>query len=868
MQGWPHDFWGKFNAPDDDALPQWHPLLDHCADVAACLLALLEQPNLRQPLARQGGLSDLTSVQCQRLAALAFLHDLGKLNTGFQRKVLPDGRRDARGHVEEVHGLLTTHWEEVVRALRLAELFAWGEARDTTLGLLFAAFSHHGRPFPQPSDRARDPGIWKPRGELVPLDGLASLGEALSAYFPEAFQPGGKPLPAAPGFQHAFAGLVMLADWLGSNTRWFPYTQEGDRERWPFALDQARQAVGDVGLAAMHFRAACTWAPARFAEQFGIPAPNAVQRAVLDLPAPDGASVLVLEAETGSGKTEAALAHYLRLFAAGQVDGLYFALPTRTAATQLHGRVERAVAKVFPEAHRPPVVLAVPGYARPAADSVPDPGSLPHHGHQWEDLAQDADRPAHWAAENPKRYTAAPIAVGTVDQALMGVLRVKHAHLRLTGLSRSLLVVDEVHASDPYMALLLHTLLTVHAGGGGHALLMSATLGSRDRAAYLGHAPPSLEEAVHVGFPALTWRPAPEQPPATSQAPGGPEKTVTVCCEPWMAAPERVAAEALEHARAGARVLVLRNTVADAVVTQQALERFAVPGHPLLFRCEGVAAPHHGRYATEDRRALDAALEGWVGKDATPSPGVVVATQTVEQSLDVDFDLLLTDLAPADVLLQRLGRLHRHARHRPTGYEVPTCRMLTPAERDLAPFMDRAAHGLGGPYEDLRVIEATWRLLEEHATLRIPVMNRALVERATHPEALAAIVAELGGPWKAHAAEMEGLRMGQRHLAALNVIDRGAKFTEQACGFSDILGGSSKVATRLGLDDRLIEIDPPRHGPFGAEVSRLRVPGWMCQGIETDAPVAAESADDGLAITFGRLRLRYDRLGLRREEQS
>ncbi|MDB4914145.1 MAG: CRISPR-associated helicase/endonuclease Cas3, partial [Gemmatimonadetes bacterium] len=190
------------------------------------------------------------------------------------------------------------------------------------------------------------------------------------------------------------------------------------------------------------------------------------------LPRDEESSITILESETGSGKTEAALARFVTLFSAGKVDGLYFALPTRTAATQMHKRVFDATAMAFTEP--PPVILAVPGYLR-----VDDTEGRRHELARFDVLWPDAERFRYrgWAAEGPKRYLAGCIVVGTVDQVLLSSLRVGHAHMRATSLMRMLLVVDEVHASDAYMTRILEDVLARHRRAGGHALLLSATLG-------------------------------------------------------------------------------------------------------------------------------------------------------------------------------------------------------------------------------------------------------------------------------------------------------------------------------------------------------------------------------------------------------
>ena len=258
----------------------------------------------------------------------------------------------------------------------------------------------------------------------------------------------------------------------------------------------------------------------------------------------------------------------------------------------------------------------------------------------------------------------------------------KHAQMRSFCLSRSLLIVDEVHASDAYMETLLSTLLDQHRRAGGEALLLSATLGAAARARLLLGTRKS-KKAIHtpidaaaLPYPALAWN---ENGVVRleSRASRGRVKTVTVEPAWFIGDPKAIAERALAAAEFGARVLVVRNTVRDTVATVRALEVIA-PEHPSLFRLDGVVTLHHGRFARTDRWRLDAEVERRLGKAAAARPLVLIGTQTLEQSLDIDADFLVTDLAPMDVLLQRIGRLHRHDRGRPASYEAPRTLVLVP----------------------------------------------------------------------------------------------------------------------------------------------------------------------------------------------
>ena len=866
----------------------WHPLEDHCADVAACFRLLLERTLLGRRLAHLVGWDELTPVHRDRLAFLAALHDLGKCNRGFQNRAQARPTFSA-GHVREVCALLGNDRHEAKPRFQDAfpsdELTGWGEG-GSSLELFVAAICHHGRP--QPLGGSLDPRLWQVIDGRDPVEGVASLVRSARGWFPVAFEPS-EPFPDLPAFQHAFSGLMMLADWLGSSRQFFPYREaatEGDR--LPFALKRAAAALRWIGLDPEGSRARLGGGKPGF-DRILQPGhqPRPVQAVVHELSATTSGSLVVLEAETGAGKTEAALARYLALFHAGRVDGLYFALPTRTAATQLHRRVHQAIARVFDDDEdRPPVSLAVPGYL--SVDET-EGRRLEHFEVLWPDSDQERFRYRGWAAEHPKRYLAGAIVIGTIDQVLLSALTVSHAHLRGSALLRHLLVVDEVHASDAYMNRILEEVLRFHLEAGGHALLMSATLGSTVRRALLraaGIESPklSLRTATAVPFPLVMTgsrgeaaRNA-EVPAQASVA----RKTVIVEIRSAAGDPAAVARLALEAAAAGGRILVLRNTVRDCIATQEELERLAAGGREtLLFRAgaPAVPAPHHARFAKEDRQLLDRAIEAAFGKmaadDPPPAPCVTAATQTVQQSLDLDADLLITDLCPMDVLLQRIGRLHRHLRaNRPPAFAHARVIVLVPEERDLAPLIRRTGkargpHGIGTIYPDLAILEATWRLLEAQGEITIPDDNRRLVEATTHPEALEAVVQSRGPKWRAHRDHELGELMAQKLIADGGLLERRLPFTELTFPAGEF---DRRILTRLGEGDRLVTFDPPRIGPFGCAVTTLGIPAWACPAemvpAEAEATEIQDSENEGMTFRLGSVSFHYSRLGLRRVESS
>lgn len=840
-------------------------LLGHSIDVAAVTAALLQMSTIRRRMGRLAK-RELTPTDIDRLAVLAILHDMGKVNVGFQSKSLPEHERlallrsaglqyDDCGHTHI--GLLFEDRDLLKRlhsVLPLAALDDWD-----ALPMLKAAISHHGTPLTDSNWCTRVRAIWRAHGAYDPWHALAELGSAVQHLFPGAFMQGNAPLPEPPAFTHAFAGLVSLADWIASNAHedFFPYNLADGVARWPVSLARAAKVLRRMRIDLESEQRELRARNLSFGDVFRDPvsgpySPSPMQQAAEGT---DFAELVVLEAETGSGKTEAALWRFKTLFERGEVDALAFVLPTRVSAVQIEQRVRTFVEALFPDpTTRPNVLLAVPGYLR--VDGVDALERLPEFEVLWPDQASEGNAHRRWVAENTKRYLAAACAVGTIDQVLLSGLTVRHAHLRGFALLRSLLVVDEVHSSDIYMRELLRGVLRRHVSAGGHALLLSATLGVEARKELLGTSgsPSNAAEREATPYPCISDRHG-----STAVGRSDYSKSVQVELQAWIDAPDAITRAAAQAVADGARVLVIRNTVAGVLSVQASLENLLGLDHPALFRCVGVVSPHHGRYAAEDRRLLDAAIESQFGKRAPMAPRVLCGTQTLEQSLDIDADLLITDIAPMDVLLQRIGRLHRHRRSRPRGYDTPRVIIVTPRERDLLRYLRGARNShsfkLQRAYENVLAVDATWSQLEQRSVLSIPSQNRELVERTTDWQTLSAMAEARGGDWELRRQQLLGTdraRSIEAHYKSLNWNTP----WEQAA-YSD---QTEAIRTRLGVDAVRLPVTEVLQTPFGCRLYELAVPAWMWRGpLPKDGEVAAIR---GTSISIGLQTFTYDRLGL------
>ena len=854
--------WGKYD-PQSGAT---HRLEHHCADVACCFQALVAEPVLRDRFDRAAGGDGLDDMTLARLSVLAFLHDFGKVSAGFQFRI--GGGRSVPAKANHIDAAMwACHRPEVVKGFGMDTLVGWGQAGLQEL--LLAVLAHHGRPISRKKlgDTGRE-SSWRPCAGYDPIAAGRVLFRCAREWFPEAFG-AESVLPKAPALVHLFAGTLALADQIGSNEELFEFEPNLDPLYIHRARKRAARAVRRLGFSRTQWIADTSRTD--FETLFPGWSPRPLQRAVAE--APRDCPLLILESETGSGKTEAAIWRFAVLWQAGLVDGLYFALPTRAAAVQLHDRVNRALSRLFPKHAGLGTVLAVPGYFRAGESSGRRVGK---YEVEWRDDPDDANRLARWSAESARKFLAATAAVGTVDQALLSGLQVKWAHFRGSAMARSLLVVDEVHASDAYMTEVLRGVLRSHLEIGGHALLMSATLGSEARDALMcvgagrrRAKTTGLAAAKDVHYPVLALA-DPRRPPRFEPiGVVGYEKAVSMTQRRILKEPSRIAELAIREAGKGAKVLLVRNTVKGAQAVFGEVREKGAEG--LLLQAAGGPVVHHSRFAVEDRKLLDAAVERELGKGRKPGGCIVIGTQTLEQSLDIDADLLITDLCPVDVLLQRIGRIHRHEfGDRLEAFGDPKCVVLVPeggldSEGLLAYGMGMSRNG--GVYRDLRILELTQRLVARHTVWKIPEMNRMLVEEGTHPNKLEAIGDEMSSVWGEKTLEVVGRVAAERQIARNHLLGRWENFSSM-----DFPGNDEQVRTRLGDDGPRIQLAQPVTGPFGQGVTTFNVPAHMFRGrdglpsgeeIET---ASADAVPGGLVLTVGAYCFEYGRAGIRRRE--
>lgn len=653
-------YWGKAR-PVADGAP-CHLLIWHSLDVTAVGTAYLHRaPRLMDWWKVQLGLTD-EAVVLDWFGFWLALHDLGKFSLSFQglradvlealqgeqptHLGLPHVRHDSLGHEA---------WRSYVLALALREDWFGPQGEMLEDGFahwIRAVTGHHGQP---PLAEVRQMHLhFRPQDSAAVVAFAQTMRERFLTPGVLDWLTGQDALAFEQTSQRLswwVAGLAVLADWMGSNADVFTYCDQpmAIDAYWQRACAQAEQALSQTGVLPLP-------TPARrgFGELFPIIAqPSPLQQWAATVPIDAGPQLHLLEDVTGAGKTEAAVMLTHRLMAAGAADGFFIGLPTMATANAMYGRLRNVYAQLFDGVASLALAHGRKDLVETFALSVLQPGI--DEGDAGQDSA--TARCTQWLADHNKRALLAPAGVGTIDQALLAALQSKHQSLRLLGLFRKVLIVDEVHACDDYMQRTLETLLTLHAQAGGSALLLSATLPQRMKAQLLAafaqgmqHTPPALTSAAYPL--ATSWRGGPVSEHAT-EAREAVRRTVAVRYEPDRL---RVIAHVVTAANDGRCVGWLCNTVADALRTQAELQAHLPADRITLF---------HARYALGDRLDLEDAVLTQFGSASTPQDRcgrVLIATQVAEMSLDVDMDELVSDLAPIDRLLQRAGRLRRHAR--------------------------------------------------------------------------------------------------------------------------------------------------------------------------------------------------------------
>ncbi len=498
-------------------------------------------------------------------------------------------------------------------------------------------------------------------------------------------------------------GIVILADWIASDVDMFPF--HDDRS----SAERAADSLAVIDLRSPWIAPSDTLLPPesllhrRFPHLTGRPI-HPAQVAMIEAARTMGEGLMILEAPMGTGKTEAAFLAAEILSARFGLSGAYIGLPTMATANPMFARALSWLRSATTESTSINLVHGKAALDPAFSDLARESwfGDRLRLATLFDELADagvsgirdPAVRVVSWT-RGRKRSLFANHIIGTVDQSLMSALKAKHVVLRHLALSGKVVIIDECHAADDYMREYLTRALEWFGTYETPVILMSATLPPAQRQQYVdayargrgapATALPITDSPVRLALVDTVTRS--EDIPVQEA-----ERVVHI--EHLSDEPALLVQTLRERLVNGGCVAVIRNTVARAQHAYDLL-REAFGDDVQLF---------HSRFVAPQRSSRESQLVAELGPEGDrPDRRIVVGTQVLEQSLDIDLDLLVTDVAPADLVLQRIGRLHRHMRHsRPARLSEPVCLLSGMDWGAEPPTPDRGSRAVYGSSKLLR----------------------------------------------------------------------------------------------------------------------------------------------------------------------
>jgi CRISPR-associated endonuclease/helicase Cas3 len=700
----------------------YHLLPYHCLDVAAVASVWWKHsPSIRNSFIKSTALS----AEQTRAWVLFYvaLHDFGKLDVRFQLKVPQlapykdkDIQVDCKNYYHGEQGYFWYFREAIEYGLPVKEEYDEIEAVKGEQWMS-ATGGHHGViPIGVEEDT-----LTFPISKIQDQDQQARK-QWLNDLQKLFLQPIGLDLSNIPDSEAPvlLAGFCSVCDWLGSNQEYFEFNIDDTLSLKGYLdskQDSALQILHDFGLLPI------IKTKGGMAELYDF-TPRNIQTCIEDLAVEQ--SLVIIEANTGSGKTEAALAFASKLLAQKLADSITFALPSQATANAMFKRLELVADKIFSDTSN--IVLA-----HGKSQSNPHFQALIQYNEKFK-TAQGSEEAgaqcSEWLASSRKRAFLGQIAVSTVDQVMLSAIKsLQHYFVRLFGVGKSVLIIDEVHAYDAYMYAILKVVIQQQKQAGGSVILLSATLPTHQKKALI-NAWDVSDSMTEMAYPLMLQ--AVENKVISFTLDSSQHlQSCTVLTElivnDDLTLTEDILQRIVNAANSGAKVAIVCNLVDDAQCYAKALAEMT----------EMPVDLYHSRYRYCDRMAKEKQVLEYYGKKSPRDGRILVGTQVIEQSLDIDFDWLISFICPIDLLFQRMGRLHRHEKVRPAGFEQPLCSIVVPETVDLSDENSvKEAYGLHGYiYKNIRALWRTQHFLINNDTIAFPAAYRDWIEPIYQQEA-------------------------------------------------------------------------------------------------------------------------------------
>lgn len=694
-----------------------HSLAYHLLDSAA-VADLLWRNGLTQGSREQlANWLKLSKDECGRLLAYwTSLHDLGKATPSFQMKHVPSQKKLKElgfdfppiPQIDIRHHSLLSQWIllDFKSELGIQPTRSFNQFR-------YAIGGHHGTFHILDDEIGRQSNLGDARWNQARKELFTALTAVLNPPLIPELRFGQTDRNA---FFNLLTGFFVASDWISSQDDPFSYCppQLTLEAYWNNAQKRAQDGLQKTGWIG--------WQPDSnspdFSTLFEFQPHPLQEKAIQQIEQLKSPFLMIIEAPTGCGKTEAALVIADRIIAADKLRGFYIAMPTQATSNQMFDRAIKFLSKRFPNQTDINVQLV-------HGNSIINENFQNLRLSAIEDLEGSSEGNVHaqdWFLPH-KRSLLAPFGVGTVDQTFLSILRARHSFLRLFGLHRKVIIFDEVHAYDIYMMEIFNQLLAWLRAIGSSVIILTATLPEKTRLDLLQTFQPSaIAQSEHVSYPRLSINNG--QVISTSALGEFLDRKVHLVRVPRD--PQAWLGLLHEKLAQGGCAAIICNTVDRAQDVYRQIRDTGMVHESDLFLLHA-RMPYCWRKKREDE------ILRKFGKMEKPSSnprrGIVVATQIIEQSLDLDFDLLVTDLAPIDLLIQRIGRLQRHTGSkyepiRPVMLEEPLCLICQPSDvgKDELPHFEKDEW-----VYDAAILQRTFFALSPYQTLSLPGDSDALI---------------------------------------------------------------------------------------------------------------------------------------------
>ncbi len=711
-----YNFWGK-SANDKEP----YPLYAHIIDVAS-VAELLLRNSIKKFFTSFFSPKLEEEKIINNICFLAGLHDIGKATPQFQSK-----NTSHKILLEKLGMDFTNTPEYKSHALDSALILSAWDKHKNKIETIMTEISkylamHHGTIFKKNSLRKNIKKIggkqWQEQ-QFGLIDELQKTYQAESIIDLEVMEP---------AFYLIFTGLVTYCDWIASIDKYFYCSQpSSDFEKYRYdSLEKAKIALKETGLS--HTSSLVSLEFTEYFKNINIKKPRNLQQEIIDLALGEKPSLTIIEAPTGEGKTEAAFYLAARQQSIQSNRGIYVAMPTMATSNAIYGRL----LSFLKEAHN----------AEKGSANI-----MLVHSHSFLNDTmnklienyrnREKDNDDNISAQAPewflpsKRSLLAPYGAGTVDQTFLSVLNVKHFFLRLFGLAGKTVIFDEVHAYDTYMAEIHIQLLKWLKAMNSNVIILSATLPANIKKRFLqawdcesnnpGEIYPLVSHAAGNNLIEHTFQTR-EIKDCQKDMKGNYIKSININILKRNSRDDEIILKLTEEAQKGCDTAYIVNTVGRCQCIYEEIEKSQKKNG-------GNYELHifHSRYTFGDRKRIEENVLKRFGKDKNgkTSGAIIIATQVIEQSLDLDFDVMFTDLAPIDLLIQRAGRLWRHDNaERPKDCTNPVLHIVMPEEDENGLPKTKK---LSSIYEEI-IIYRTYLLLKDCEKWCFPEDYRKLVE--------------------------------------------------------------------------------------------------------------------------------------------